>query len=200
MKCKDSGQTNWRGVGLSVEELQTKKEDNMPKKKASKTIHYVYDSGSGVVGQSLMKAKLDDFENISEFKAAGISSSILEYSHADRITYSDQKIKYYQLLQRDVDGAVTKYGPIAVDLSGLPTEILLYPNPASNELTFQVDSDLEIQKIEVTTLDGKRVVQLDYNFQNRLDLTDLPDGTYLLSMFGRDQVRQATKRFIKKVI
>ncbi len=38
----------------------------MAKKKNPKTIHYIFDSGSGVVGQSLMRAKTDDFEKISE--------------------------------------------------------------------------------------------------------------------------------------
>ncbi len=38
----------------------------MAKKKTPKTIHYVYDSGSGLVGQSLMRAKIDDFEKIFE--------------------------------------------------------------------------------------------------------------------------------------
>lgn len=36
------------------------------KAKTSKTTHYVHDSGSGVVTQSLMRAKHDDFEKIYE--------------------------------------------------------------------------------------------------------------------------------------
>lgn len=38
----------------------------MANKKTQKTIHYVYDSGSGVVSQSLMRAKTDDFAKIFE--------------------------------------------------------------------------------------------------------------------------------------
>jgi hypothetical protein len=39
----------------------------MAKKNTQKTAtHYIHDSGSGVVGDSLMKAKTEDFEKISE--------------------------------------------------------------------------------------------------------------------------------------
>ncbi len=38
--------------------------------KTQKIIHYVYDSGSGVVGQSLMRAKTEDFEKIFEHPEA----------------------------------------------------------------------------------------------------------------------------------
>nr|WP_319936714.1 PKD domain-containing protein [Neolewinella aquimaris] len=86
----------------------------------------------------------------------------------------------------------------------LPTTeygIDIFPNPASANLNFQLESD-HTGRVDVMILDinGRMISNLQYDkedtiLQDRLDVSDLPMGTYTLRVIEGD--RQLVRKFVK---
>lgn len=73
------------------------------------------------------------------------------------------------------------------------TDVNFYPNPASNFLQLELNN-APVEQVEVINTFGQVNLQVDGN-TNRLDLSNLPAGTYFLRMSGREGV--VTRKFIK---
>ena len=73
-----------------------------------------------------------------------------------------------------------------------PESILIYPNPSRDFIT--IESEKNIERIFLLDLSGKviKTVQGDF-YQTRVDLSDLPVGTYLLKL-------ETSKGFVSRVI
>ncbi len=71
--------------------------------------------------------------------------------------------------------------------------IHIYPNPTANFL--EIQSDISIDEIQLFTLGGK-AIQLTNKENNRLDLSGMPNGIYLLELRLREKT--VTKKIIKK--
>ncbi len=72
----------------------------------------------------------------------------------------------------------------------------LYPNPASDHCNIELNYD-DVWEISVHNLSGARVLfkQL-VGKQVRLELSDLPSGTYILKAFSFDKYRSEKQKFI----
>ncbi len=65
----------------------------------------------------------------------------------------------------------------------------VYPNPAADQLTITHQSNLKPQNFELQTLTGKRLKTGQLSGTERLDVTNLSPGVYLLEVQGVDIVR-----------
>jgi uncharacterized delta-60 repeat protein len=73
----------------------------------------------------------------------------------------------------------------------LQTEITVYPNPVTDQLS--IESNQSIQKVEIYNLDGRKIKTIKAHF-NEIDVSGINNGLYFLSIYVEDQV------FIKKVL
>ena len=69
-----------------------------------------------------------------------------------------------------------------------------YPNPANNHIN--IYSNNEISKIEIYDLFGKKLLLKEKENLNRVNLTQLSSGVYLIKIFSREMIE--IKRIIKK--
>ena len=74
-------------------------------------------------------------------------------------------------------------------------EFLMYPNPASDIVTFETPAGNKISKVEVFDALGKQIF-LNLTEENTMDVSDLSSGYYLVSI-STDKA-EITKKLIKK--
>lgn len=74
---------------------------------------------------------------------------------------------------------------------GVLRDLTIYPNPASDQIT--VDSQIEIEKIEVFSLHGNL---LKSSLSNQIDVSNLKDGVYFLKIYSGGDF--AMKKIIKE--
>ena len=88
---------------------------------------------------------------------------------------------------------------VGIKENGKPLHIVLYPNPAQNEITL-IQSDFSgLFDIYIQDISGKTIVSKQINAsigeENRLDISSLSNGIYSISI--RTQTGQKTIKFIK---
>ena len=77
------------------------------------------------------------WEELVQVKGAGTSQVQHAYSYA--VPLSSDKTMYYRLSQVDRNGIKKSFGVISTDCLPSSDKMLLYPNPASNQITVQFD-------------------------------------------------------------
>lgn len=80
-----------------------------------------------------------------------------------------------------------------------PSEMVsLYPNPASNQLNYDVD--FIVNKIEILTMDGRKVMdqRIAASKQGHINISDLSLSDGLYTLIVSDNQKRAYIRFIKK--
>ncbi len=77
------------------------------------------------------------------------------------------------------------------------TTLLLYPNPATNQLTLTTTTALHNPAVTITTTTGSVVMQttLTNPNKNELDISPLPAGLYFLSLYSEGE--RVVRRFLK---
>jgi uncharacterized Ntn-hydrolase superfamily protein len=89
---------------------------------------------------------------------------------------------------------------LAVEENELNSKLSLFPNPASNQLTLQIDTSIVLQKLAVFDVNGKKSLeQTDFKaqaFQHSLNVSKLPAGVYFLKVDS--QQGTTTLKFVKK--
>lgn len=85
------------------------------------------------------------------------------------------------------NGPTTDVVPIAT-----PTSVLLYPNPATDEITVSIDQNLVSQPVMIFDMTGKLVKQLIANQQSNIG--KLPNGLYLVKVQTKNGI--TTKKLI----
>ena len=128
-------------------------------------------------------------------EAAHNTTSITNYSMT-----IDKGFNYARLLQVDYDGAVKIYGPINISCE-LRNEVLIYPNPASQEGYIQIQAEeSELAMIQIQNSLGNVVLNETFelnkgNNTKWLNLENLPSGVYLvnLSINGKELVKKWIK-------
>ena len=78
--------------------------------------------------------------------------------------------------------------------SALNKEISIYPNPVNNELNIRTTHQPE--SIRIYSLDGKLLTEKVNKNLNKVDVKNLPSGTYLLKVKTKQGEHQV--KFIKK--
>lgn len=124
-----------------------------------------------------------DWNRISSVPGAGNSGKERFYSHID--TDVEPGTVYYKLEWVDSYGNVSEQIKSAVVPNSLNT-YRSYPNPTSGvvRITAEKANFDKINKVRVISADGHRykVGAKDINGQLEVDLTDLPDGIYIVEL------------------
>ena len=97
------------------------------------------------------------FEPITFYKGKGNSNSLLSYQHLDEEILKGNKVVYYRLLQEDFDGTKTDLGMRMIQTDEIESNLIIYPNPASDAIWVKHHKVSEIDAIEIYDLAGKLV-------------------------------------------
>jgi hypothetical protein len=121
-----------------------------------------------------------DWETIERIEGAGNSFNLSNYALFDNRPFLG--VSYYRLKQTDFDGQF-EYSKIrAVTIQNL--QILIYPNPATNQVTIDGNS-LELGDITIYNILGEELTSFRLSSQITdsklvLDLSKLAKGTYFI--------------------
>ncbi|HFA51075.1 MAG TPA: T9SS type A sorting domain-containing protein [Bacteroidetes bacterium] len=74
----------------------------------------------------------------------------------------------------------------------------IYPNPSTNYISLSENNF--VKKLWISNILGKRVKTFDTSYANNYDVSDLPDGIYLVSMVGEENKVLKTVRISKRNI
>ena len=98
----------------------------------------------------------------------------------------ENKVVYYRLLQVDFDGTKTDLGMRMVQTDEVESNLIIYPNPASDEVWVKHHIGSEINAIEIYDLAGKSVgiwpsIQQNANTEAvLLNVVGLNPGIYVM--------------------
>jgi len=84
----------------------------------------------------------------------------------------------------DYELLVSKADYLSVVENNNTTTLMVYPNPANNYLTIEMDSDNNKASIEVYSISGQLVKTWIARTDKRYDVSDLPKGVYTLKVSG----------------
>lgn len=125
--------------------------------------------------------------------ANGSESSVPNwvFSTSSAKVYPDEFLGWEGI--KDVYGQLNpNAASLSID-SFFASKVSLYPNPANGFVT--ISSELEINKVEIYNLLGKRVINTSKLVNNNLDVSSLSKGVYLIKLTSGDAI--ATRKFIK---
>ncbi len=77
------------------------------------------------------------------------------------------------------------------------TQLVLYPNPTSDIINLESESSFVISKVVIYDLQGKQIRIIEGKHLNRIDISELTSGVYVLKVFS-EKNRTAVFRIIKK--
>ncbi|MDC0231551.1 T9SS type A sorting domain-containing protein [Aureispira] len=144
----------------------------------------------------------NNFEKIGTVKASGNSTVQLLYNFTDLSPFLGYN--YYRLKQVDLDGTFTYSKTIAIEVKGDEQTSMFYPNPFSNEMTYQFNGNkLQNLSISITDMLGRVLLESKHSTHlglNRivLDLKKLVSGTYLISVKNSDEFILNEQKIIKQ--
>ena len=124
----------------------------------------------------------------------GLGSGVHSYLFTEDAVLEGQA--YYRILQQDADGR-TGYSAVVTlrNNDGKGATLSLYPNPASNSARLSVPANLVGTKARLYNSAGKLVRQYSLTAPvQELDLTALPQGTYLLKAEGGQTLKLLKQR------
>ncbi|TRX21222.1 glycosyl hydrolase 53 family protein [Flavobacterium franklandianum] len=88
-------------------------------------------------------------------------------------------------------------GSLGVEENNLAKELIVYPNPVTNTLSFKNTNNEIIKSLKITNIEGKTVYSnVNSEGQNTIDVSKLSSGIYILSIVAEDGTQQF--KFIKK--
>lgn len=136
-------------------------------------------------------ARGDNFSTeLGSVKAAGSSNTEKHYSFVDAAPI--QGWNYYRIKQMDVDGRYTFSNVAALNYNKAGSVLLVYPNPAKDNLTLEYTS-ARSGKVTVQLIDTKGAVLLSKVFavvagknQQNINVSNLSQGMYLLKYVDSD--------------
>jgi len=117
----------------------------------------------------------------------GNSQTNLAYSYIDALPFMGHN--YYRLQQVDIDGQISHSDVVDV-FYGEENMIRMYPNPVSSELTIEINAaNLSTVYTKIIDVSGRVVKVIEMTLQvgdniNTVDMNDLADGIYLVSITG----------------
>jgi uncharacterized repeat protein (TIGR01451 family) len=145
------------------------------------------------------------FTQITAINAAGNSSVPKYYSYPDALSNIVSKIVYYRLRTVDLDGRAVYSKIVALRMDGTIalSSINVYPNPFTNNIKMQIQSNKEIaSNIRLINLSGMQVAQRSVTLQpgdNIVVLKDLESiaaGIYLMEIRTGEEL--ITQKIIKQ--
>ena len=146
-----------------------------------------------------------NFEPIGTKRGAGNSNTIQSYNYIDAILNLKPQTSntlYYRLKQTDFDGNYEYFNIITVENNCIdsPNQLNIFPNPADNELNFQVSNqDEEEINIEVYDVTGKLIISkssaISESNSLSVDISSLVNGMYMLNV--KTKTTSVIQKFIK---
>ncbi|MFM9951660.1 MAG: T9SS type A sorting domain-containing protein [Saprospiraceae bacterium] len=140
-----------------------------------------------------------DFENIGKVAGAGTSQTPHNYEFTDLLPLNDWN--YYRLRQVDFDGQFS-FSPVEavfMGKSGAEIRLLVFPNPANNELNLKTDRLLQAgDRIEIYDYTGRQVLNVSASdaVSAPIAVSQLPAGTYIVRLRTADGV--VSTSFVKQ--
>lgn len=129
----------------------------------------------------LRSADGENFTTIGNVDGSGTSSTKKSYVFHDRSPLSGTS--YFKLIQTDYDGTPTEVGIRDVIFS-LNGEIILYPNPATSEITVKLEAQSD--KIELLDMSGRVIQKAKVGpgtATHTFNTVGLPPGTYFVRLY-----------------
>ena len=97
-----------------------------------------------------------------------------------------QQVTYYRLKQYDLDGSFTYLPTIQLSRSELPSTISLYPNPIRETAFIRTGQEGHLM---IRNLIGQVMFEQKIELgENRLNLSQIPDGVYILTLMDGNEV------------
>ena len=89
---------------------------------------------------------------------------------------------------------------LSIDDSNMASKtIILYPNPVTNELNIQLNSSVKAPKMAIFNTIGQMVISYQsFNESNTVDISKLPEGTYIIKVTNKNNEQVLTKKFVKQ--
>ena len=110
-------------------------------------------------------------------------------------------MSYYRIRQTDYDGHFTDSHVVAVVCATQSTDqnvFVVYPNPATEELTIEFPGKKEQLTVEILDLSGRSVWRGVVNGKQRVSVSHLPPGTYVIRIDQDGISNQGqVKKFVK---
>lgn len=165
----------------------------------------VYSEPNGIVTYSLDSALIVDTTFYVGFKQVGANSMNVGYdlntNHKNKIFFSQDGATWSTPSNGIKDGALmirpvfrNRVFDVGVEEPTLTqNDLSVYPNPTTGNVFIRLNSDVQMEQIQILDLTGKLV--LDTPFQNQLDLTQFSKGIYFLRIRSK-QGQQITKKVI----
>jgi hypothetical protein len=154
-------------------------------------------TASEVNNHSFIIGKSTDGKNyikIGEEEGSGNSSSKIDYEFIDKKI--NHPIIYYRLTQVDFDGSSKTIGNIFITRE--LDNIIAYPNPASDKLTFTFNTSLKgIYNLEFVDVQGRVVSESlileNTNSANSIIFNELKEGLYLVRILHNNLIIETIK-------
>lgn len=127
----------------------------------------------------------DYFEEIGRLDAAGNSTQTLDYSYSD--SKIESKLYYYRIKEMDFDGRIQLTKPLSIFRSS--DAVSIYPNPTTDNLTFNFLSDIKGEvTITYTDISGKVVTEnilVNESGKEHVSsiMSDLSEGLYIIQVY-----------------
>lgn len=146
-------------------------------------------------------ANLIDFTQIGRIEGVGNATLLNSYNLTDNQPISG--VSYYRLTQVDLNGESETFAPVAVNFSNSFTGVQIYPNPASDFTFTQIHSSgSDLISADIFDLVGRRVMSKTLTINKgenliRLDLSELPVGSYLITLKSEKRLNFNQKLIVK---
>jgi len=129
-----------------------------------------------------------DFISIGIVKSSGNSSGNSNYTYQDKKPFAG--INYYRLKQVDVDGRAKNSNIINISVKKNAADLILYPNPASSNISIEYSDGFENTSMDIFNLLGvnisdKTIMNQETNRKINLNISQLPPGIYVLKLTGK---------------
>lgn len=133
-----------------------------------------------------------DWQIIGELAGSGTSAEKIDYRFIDDAPAKG--LNYFRLKQLDFDGAYEFSQSIVVEFGFDDANFSIFPNPASGVLNIELEEKFDLTAVEIFNQVGK-MVYTNLNIETRkIDISDLPNGVYFLSI--RSNRTTQTKKFM----
>ncbi|MBA3683274.1 MAG: T9SS type A sorting domain-containing protein, partial [Bacteroidetes bacterium] len=134
-----------------------------------------------------------NFRVAGTVKGSGNSHQQVEYSFQDNTPFKD--LLYYRLKQTDFDGKFT-YSSICYVSNKAASEIDVYPNPASSEITIAYAANSETPVVIIKNILGQQIASTFIPQANKIvvNTSEFKDGVYLI------EIVSGTQKIVTKII
>lgn len=128
------------------------------------------------------------FTSIGKVKGNGNTNTVLSYQFTDALTSLDKtNILYYRLRQVDFDGKNSLSEIKVVNINEANNSITIYPNPTNNVLNISFSPQSSPVTVQLCDITGRIIKTLSLqNNNNQIDISDLRNGIYFITMTGQD--------------